>query len=79
MRAAGRQFSKVMDECPFCRSNRPKELVEGEKKWNNFLVIIILLASPCTCFLSLFLIPLCLQATLEAYCDKCQRSFPLEG
>lgn len=76
-RAALRTATKVTDKCPECGSRAPKELVEGRRRVNVPLLVAIVILSPFGCFLPLFFIPLCFYSTLEAYCEKCQESFPI--
>jgi hypothetical protein len=75
VKAAARQFNKVMVDCPHCGSRKPKELVEGPFRFNTGLYFCISLF---TCGLGLVLFPFLFQRNLEAYCSRCDDSFPYE-
>jgi len=69
---ASRQFSKVMQRCPYCGSRRPKELVETKQ----FNVLPYVLFGLLTCGIGLLLPFLFFRKNLEAYCENCDVSFP---
>lgn len=65
---------KIVDPCPYCKSRRPKDLVEGPRR---FHVGPYLLFSFITCGLGLLLFPIFFQRQSEAYCRNCDITFPL--
>lgn len=67
-----RQFQKVMKRCPHCGSRRPKELVEGPRRFRFGLYLTVGII---TCGLGLLLPFLFFEEALEAYCDECEESF----
>ena len=71
-KAATRGFQKVMDPCPYCGSRRPKELVEGPKRFRGCLYLAVSLL---TCGLGLLFFPFFYTQHVEAWCSECEKTF----
>ncbi len=74
-REAIRHSSKVMQRCPYCRDNRPKELVEGPKR---FSFVLYLIMGVVTCGIGLLTPSFFYNRRLEAYCTECERTFHIK-
>jgi len=75
-KTALRQFSKVLEPCPYCRNPQPKELVEVPQP-PQFQLALYLIISLLTCGIGFLFFPLFYtkQDSLMAYCQQCQGTF----
>ena len=76
-KSANAQFQKVIKTCPYCKTEGPKELVEGEKKkqvsWPIFFFLVLFTAG-----FGLIFVPLWYRAKgglLQAWCPVCNKGF----
>lgn len=72
MARANRGVQKIMDRCPECGSRKPKELVEGPKR---FHLVVYLIFGLCTCGFGLLFFPLFSKRYLQAWCPECETTF----
>jgi len=64
--------SRILKACPQCRSQKPKEVIQGPKSvcWLAFLLLLVF-----TVGLGLILVPLWYNREIHAQCPNCEHVF----